>query len=45
MTVIQALGILERNTTTPRDDRARAEVLAAFAALRRLTAESENVSG
>jgi hypothetical protein len=40
--IAQALRILERNTTTPRDAMARAEVLDAFAVLHRLTLPKDN---
>ncbi|MFC4611735.1 hypothetical protein ACFO9E_28745 [Streptomyces maoxianensis] len=39
MTADVALSILANRTTVPRDERKRAEVLAAFAALQRLTTE------
>lgn len=40
--IAQALSILERKTTTPRDAAQRAEVMAAFAVLRRLVPAEEN---
>jgi hypothetical protein len=38
--IAQALNILETHTRAPRDPSARAEVLAAFAVLRRLVANA-----
>lgn len=45
MNATQAISILERNTTTPRDIRERAEVLDAFAVLHRLTSGGDDADG